>query len=298
MKYLLYSILLFLYSALSAQNITEEFEDSATVVNNGWVTLNNSNPAGPTSWFAGNTTVFTAHSQNGYFAANYNSCSGSGTISTWLISPVRWFRNGDSILFYTRTVDSSLIPTFPDRLQLRFSPNGTGLNVGANASDTGDFTQSLLDINPTYDSTGYPNGYPCHWKKYMVILSGLPAQGVSGRFAFRYFIENGGPLGSRSDYIGIDSCAYRTPTNGVNESEPFRFSVFPNPVQQGQPVSIQSADLHTESNLEILDATGRIIFTCSFRDQIFIDTRSWAAGLFHIRLVNKDGTVSRSLIIR
>ncbi len=28
---------------------------------------------------------------------------------------------------------------------------------------------------------------------------------MTGRFAFRYFVENGGPSGSNSDYIGIDT---------------------------------------------------------------------------------------------
>src|SRR2546428_3306592 len=49
--------------------------------------------------------------------------------------------------FYTRTVD---MPSFPDRLQVRMSTNGASSNVGTTATDVGDFTTLLLDINPTY----------------------------------------------------------------------------------------------------------------------------------------------------
>ena len=52
--------------------------------------------------------------------------------------------------FYTRTVDA---PTFPDRLQVRMSTNGASSNVGTTATDVGDFTALLLDINPTYTTT-------------------------------------------------------------------------------------------------------------------------------------------------
>jgi hypothetical protein len=41
----------------------------------------------------------------------------------------------------------------------------------------------------------------------MVTVSGLPSPTL-GRLAFRYFVENGGPGGTNSDYIGIDTVQY------------------------------------------------------------------------------------------
>ncbi|HUN81491.1 MAG TPA: choice-of-anchor J domain-containing protein, partial [Phycisphaerae bacterium] len=76
-------------------------------------------------------------------------------------------------------------------------------NVGSTATSVGDFTTLLLDINPTYTLSGYPNG----WTQYSITLSGIGAP-TSGRLAFRYFVENGGPSGANSDYIGIDTLAY------------------------------------------------------------------------------------------
>src|SRR5256712_5051391 len=89
--------------------------------------------------------------------------------------------------FYTRTVD---MPQFPDRLQVRMSTNGLSTNVGTTATDVGDFTKLLLDINPTYTLIGYPSA----WTQFTVTVSGAGASAV-GRLAFRYFVENGGLVG-------------------------------------------------------------------------------------------------------
>jgi len=102
--------------------------------------------------------------------------------------------------FWTRTVTT---PFLPDRLQVRMSTSGASTNVGATATSVGDFTTLLLDINPTYTTTGYPNT----WTQFTVTVSGLVSP-TTGRMAFRYFVENGGPNGVNSDYIGIDTVQY------------------------------------------------------------------------------------------
>lgn len=89
---------------------------------------------------------------------------------------------------------------FPDRLQVRYSNAGASTNVGTSATDVGDFSNLLLDINPTYSLTGYPTD----WTQFSVTI---PA-GANGRLAFRYFVEDGGPAGANSDYIGIDTFQY------------------------------------------------------------------------------------------
>ena len=94
-------------------------------------------------------------------------------------------------------------PAFPDRLQLRLSTSGASTNVGTLPTDVGDFTTVLVDINPTLTTAGFPNV----WTQFTATLSGLSAP-TDGRFAFRYFVTNGGPVGDNSDYIGIDDFAY------------------------------------------------------------------------------------------
>jgi subtilisin family serine protease len=181
---------------------SENFDNISLLPGLGWALINNSSPAGSNTWFQGNTTVFSAHegATNAYIAANFNSTSGSGTISNWLITPNILLKNDDSFSFWTRTTAGS---TWPDRLEVRLSSSGASIDVGSTATSEGDFDTLLMSINPTLTSGGYPDS----WTRYNVTLSGL-AQPTSGRLAFRYFVTNGGPSGSNSNYIGIDTVRF------------------------------------------------------------------------------------------
>ena len=178
---------------------TQGFEDITNMP--GWFTQNNSSPIGTTNWFQGNSGVFPAHSgpDNSYIGANFNNGAGLATISNWLLTPVVTLNNGDTMSFWARSIDS----VFPDRLQVRMSTNGASTNVGATATSVGDFTTLLLDINPNYQQGVFVNA----WTQHTVTVSGLGGA-TSGRFAFRYFVENAGPSGNNSDYIGIDTVEY------------------------------------------------------------------------------------------
>ncbi|GAB2834786.1 hypothetical protein GCM10027043_41230 [Ferruginibacter profundus] len=166
----------------------------------GWPIQNLSSPIGLTNWSQTNSLVFAPQSGAGFASANFNNTAGVGTISDWMFTPQVTFKNGDKFSFYTRTTTG----TFPDRLQLRQSLNGASVNVGTSETSVGDFTTLLLDINPNLTGTGYPTA----WTQYTVTMSGLPAAGVSGRLAFRYFVTGGGPAGANSDFIGIDNAVY------------------------------------------------------------------------------------------
>jgi hypothetical protein len=191
--------------------LTEGFEAITTLVPGDWFMQNNSQPGpGVTGWFQGSTAAFPSQSgaANSYIAANYDNGTGTSTLSNWLLTPIVTLQNGAQLTFWTRTVDT---PVHPDRLQVRMSTNGSSSNVGSTATDVGDFTTLLLDINPTYTTSDYPSV----WTQFTVIMSGLGSQ-TPGRLAFRYFVENGGPTGANSDYIGIDAvqyaCTAPTPT--------------------------------------------------------------------------------------
>jgi hypothetical protein len=180
--------------------INEGFEDVSNLP--GWVLINHSEPLGPNEWVQGNDGVFPAFdgAPNAYADANFYSGGGLATISNWLLTPEVGLQDGDTLTFYTRTVELS---AFPDRMQVRMSTNGSSTDVGTTSTDVGDFTNLLLDINPTYAMGGYPEA----WTQFTITISGVPA-GTSGRIAFRYFVEDGGPLGTRSNYIGLDRVQY------------------------------------------------------------------------------------------
>ncbi len=183
--------------------ITENFDNITTLTAAGWSMQNLSSPIGTqANWFQGNATVFSAFNgaTTAYIAANYNFVAGANTISGWLITPNVTLRNGDVFTFYSR---KSAPDTYPDRLEVRMSTNGASTNVGATSTSVGDFTTVLLTINPSL-VTGV---YPTAWTQYTITISGLLAP-TSGRLAFRYFVTNGGPSGSNSDYIGIDAFQY------------------------------------------------------------------------------------------
>lgn len=187
---------------VNAQPLNEGFDDISTLSASGWVIQNNSLPVGSTSWFQGMPTVYSsqAGANNSYIAANFNNTTGANTISNWLITPPRILLSGDRVSFYTRTV---FPPRFADRLQVRLSTAGTSAGTGGTPESVGDFTSLLLDINPTYERSNYPS----IWTQYNLTISGVSSPTV-GRIAFRYFVEEGGPVGINSEYIGIDTFAY------------------------------------------------------------------------------------------
>lgn len=197
--------------------ITESFDVLAGASPNqcptGWTCSNVSAPLGTTNWFQGNPTVFAAQAGAGYIGTNYNNTAGTGTISNWLITPVMQFGTGAELRFWARTSTSA---AYADRLEIRASSGGN--STGGTPTSTGDFTTSLATINPTLlagpgtcvSPAGAPNagGFPNAWCEYRLTnTDGIPTSG-SGRIAFRYFVTGGGPGGSNSNYIGIDTFSF------------------------------------------------------------------------------------------
>jgi len=197
----------FFSPGLKAQILFSESFNTAVPLPTGWAQQNLSAPIGTVpDWLQGVNTVFNSNSgaPTAYIRANFNSVAGANTISNWLFTPSVTITNGDQFTFYTRTTTPGAT-VFPDRLQVRLSTNGTSTNVGATNASVGDFSTLLLDINPTYSTTVYPSV----WTQFTVTISGIPTP-IAGRIAFRYFVEDGGPSGNNSDYIGIDDVVYTT----------------------------------------------------------------------------------------
>lgn len=195
------ALLLFVPVAGAAQ-LTEGFNNIASLPGSGWATVNNSAPAGSTAWFQGTAAVFGAESggPDSYIAANFNAAAFSGNISLWLITPVVTLDNGINLSFFTRTEFPQVAA---DRLEVRASTNGSSTNAGSSDTSVGDFTNLLLVINPSVTVAGYPG----NWTQFTATISGL-AGPVSGRFAFRYSV---GDTSTNADYIGIDSVSVSSP---------------------------------------------------------------------------------------
>ncbi|HVN76265.1 MAG TPA: choice-of-anchor J domain-containing protein [Thermoanaerobaculaceae bacterium] len=193
-----------LAAAAASAQMSENFDNVGGLAGAGWALINNSNPLGSTSWFQGNTSVFSSQSgaANSYMAGNFNAAGFGGNISLWALTPVITnLENGEVFSFYTRTETSA---PAADRLELRLSLNGASTNVGTTDSSVGDFTVLCLTINPTLAVGGYPST----WTQASCGLAGLPPGFHSGRFAFRYWVTD---TSTNGDYIGIDTMALSAP---------------------------------------------------------------------------------------
>ena len=203
---------------------TEGFDTATAAAERGWIFVNASIDKGRGKWDNPSSPppfdpYSTQATNTGYLFADYQSTASTpGIISNWVLSPVGTFHNGDRIVFYTRAqilyynLDST---DFANRLQVRFSRSGDSQDVGL-GDKPGQFTTLLLDINPQYKPflysqflSGIPESrlsYPHRWTRFELTLSGLDAP-VTGRYAFRYYVEGGGANG-RSSGIGLDQVSF------------------------------------------------------------------------------------------
>jgi hypothetical protein len=198
-----------------AQVFSEGFANVAGLSAQGWAFVNNSfvAPVPPTLWDQGNvlTTGIPSHmgGPDDYVAVDFDSVdppsqsNPNSCISNYLMLPVRTYNNGDVINFWSRKAASS---SFPDRMQVRFSPNGASTNVGGTVAGNGtggigDFTTLLLEINPMQVGIGNPGAYPEVWTNYNIVMSGLGGP-TSGRLAFRYFVVD---ISVNADVIAVDT---------------------------------------------------------------------------------------------
>ena len=74
------------------------------------------------------------------------------------------------------------------------------------------------------------------------------ATATLGRLAFRYFVENGGPTGANSDYIGIDTFVF----NGACGRRP----IIANTTATPTATSTSTATVYADGNTDRDDCWG------------------------------------------
>lgn len=200
------------------QSFAEEFDAAASATTKGWQFINTSDPKGSGVWEDGGSIppFFNAYSNKGslagFIGADYTSTSAQqGVISNWLISPSIIMQNGDKIIFYTRAYTDFYggdTTDFGNSLQVSMNAINDNVSVGQGAN-AGSFTKVLLNINPDLAWSSVINpvvAYPTQWTRFVATVDGL-SKPLRSRFAFRYFVTDGGSNGNGSG-IGIDSVAY------------------------------------------------------------------------------------------
>jgi hypothetical protein len=136
------------------------------------------------TWYQGTTAVFNAYNgpTTGYVAANYNVVTSANNIDSWMITPANNVTAGDSLVFFSRSATGSI---FPDSIRVMYSAAGSTTPEGT-WTELGRFKSNTAGA----------------WERRAF---GAPSSSATGRFAIRYNVVDGGPLGNNSDFIGIDA---------------------------------------------------------------------------------------------
>ncbi|WP_339887662.1 choice-of-anchor J domain-containing protein [uncultured Flavobacterium sp.] len=285
-----------LVSAFSnAQNlITEGFDTYANLATAGWLATNQSSPLGASTWAQGGGTAFATGGQAGgatsFALCNFNSTTGAGTISNWLITPVLNLQNGDVVTFYSRTGGTS--SPFPDRLEVRL--NTTDATVGGNpsgATGVGAFTTVALTINPNLTTTGYP----LTWTQYTYTITGLTGI-VASKIGFRYFVIDGGPDGSNSNIIGLDSFSVDRPVASTQSFFANNFSIYPNPANNVLNLSVKNGLAINE--ITMVDINGRTVktITNSLNSEMEINVSDLTSGVYMLNVKTDEGVATSKFV--
>lgn len=263
----------------------------------GWIRTNVSTNASGTVWqiasyepdpgnpFGGEDTVGQDGVFNSFALVNYTSVgTGSGTISNWLITPAIEVQNGDVVSFYTR-IGRNEPAAFADRLQLRMSTEGDDALDPVSPTDVSSFTTLLVDVNPNLNLTDYPESWEDGYRS--ATISGLSGPTMV-KFAFRYFVTNGGPSGLNSDIIGIDTFVVDRPL-ATSEFFASNFRMFPNPASS---VLNLSSSTTTINSIQITDLNGRIVRNVEVGgvSDATLNVSDLNSGMYFVRVNSAAGT--------
>jgi len=297
-KTLLTLSLILTFGFTQAQNlVTENFD----VFPAAWTKLNVSAPVGANLWGAGTAAQLTyfnggAGAYNGtaatsYAYVNFNSTTGTGVISNWLITPPINLINGDVVSFYAIKGLSGGTTVYPDALQMRISTNGAASAAPVGATGLGDYTNLAVDINPGLTTTDFPTV----WTQYTYTVTGLPVE-TSCRVAFRYTVPtSAGPLGNNSDQIGIDQYSIDRPAASTEDFFTSNFSIYPNPATD--VLNIASKNGVAIESVQILDINGRIVNqNSSSSDAVQVNVSNLNAGVYFVKVQSELGVGTSKFI--
>jgi hypothetical protein len=315
MKKLLFVLLVVPFATFAQNQYSYGFNGTtADLTTAGWVRTNQSTSASTTLWSVATYTPVTvsatvqaspfqtqayttgqvcpvpvgqAGGNNSFALVNFTSTSSTAatgaTISNWLISPSITVQDGDVVTFYSRLGKFSATNTasYPDNLQLRMSTNGAfTANPAAGPADTGDYSEVLVDINPNLSLTVYPT----NWTMYSYTINGLDTP-TECKFAFRYFVTDGGPQGNNSDIIGLDTFSVDRPL-ATNDFFKGNFSVYPNPATT--VLNIANRNNLEITSAQITDVNGRVVSQVN-GTVAQINIADLTAGVYFLKVTSSQG---------
>lgn len=235
---------------------------------------------------------------NSFALVNYSSTTSTAasgaTISNWLISPIVNVQNGDVVTFYTRIGKYSATNTasFADNLQLTMSTNGSfTANPAVDPFAVGDFTNLLVEVNPSLNLTSYP----ATWTRYSYTVTGLSGP-TDVKFGFRYFVTDGGSAGLNSDIIGIDTFSVDRPTASTQEFFANNFSIQPNPVND--VFNLTAKNGVSLENVKVIDINGRVVneINVSDSESIQVNVSDLNSGVYFVKVQSELGVGTSKIV--
>ena len=137
--------------------------------------------------------------------------------------------------------------------------------------------------------------------KELYIVQNLKA-GTSYQWAVTAICEQNGII-SQSDYSDVQTFTTAGSSSKVSNDEFYSttditgISVYPNPASDKVTIELNST-LESESNISIIDITGRIIYqTVSNESNLSIDTREFSNGMYQIIVQRGEQIETQKLII-
>ncbi len=286
------------FALANAQNVYSYGFDAA--FSSDWIMTNQSTPSTSTLWskasytatspaIFGSTPPALPKGQDGtdntFALVNYTSTSGTGTISNWLITPTVNVQDGDVVSFYTRKGTDGT-DDYPDRLELRYSTAATLVTPSGGSAGLGSFTNLGVSVNPNLAGSFV---YPKVWTQYSFTVAGVGSTPVAVNFAFRYFVTSGGPTGTNSDIIGIDTFSVDRALAAVTDTSASKLAVYPNPTSDylnfGAKVSA----------VQIFDAAGKLVAAQKSASEK-VDVSTLAKGIYTIKFETAKGTQTEKFI--
>jgi hypothetical protein len=209
-----------------------------------------------------------------------------------LFSPIVNVQNGDVVTFYTR-IGKFDQASYADNLQLRMSTNGAfTTDPAADPFAVGDYTNLLVEVNANFDLTSYPTT----WTQYSYTVAGL--SGPSDvKFAFRYFVTDGGPMGNNSDIIGIDSFSVARPSAANQDFFSNNFTLSPNPVND--VFTVNAKNNVAIQNISVTDLNGRVVNevnNSNSTDAMQVNIANLNAGVYFVKVQTESGVGTSKII--
>ncbi len=270
---------------------TDDFDganDTNSLIQRGYLLYRNgTGPQGISAiWFQGvpagpGSFTFNAYNgpPSGYVASDYACAVQNNVIDNWLVLPPLNVAPGDTFSFYVRAAEDTF---FVDSVKVMFNAAGDSV--------PGASTWYELDYF-------YVNELQWERRTYTA-----PAGSNIARWAIRYYIEDGGPLGSNSDYIGIDQIDV-IPQSGAGTNEAIKkdysLLLYPNPAEKILNIRF-IGKIFDNSSVSIYDVQGRLMYSDKFStpDNAWtqLNVSSLKPGLYILELNNAIQSYYRKFI--